>query len=91
MILKKTSCCFVFQMKTHGFGHFVGIDGSKGMLEMARESGLYQDLKECMMGEEPLPVQRGSSLFVLLSQGFLLNVNQHFVMNILYICCYSLP
>lgn len=82
---------FIFQMKTHGFGHFVGIDGSKAVLEMARESGLYQDLKECLMGEEPLPVQSGSSLFVLLSQGFWLNVNQPFVMNILYICCYSLP
>lgn len=48
------------QMTTHGFGHFVGIDGSKDMLELARESGLYQDLKQCLLGEEPLPVQLGN-------------------------------
>ncbi|XP_070773914.1 methyltransferase-like protein 27 [Enoplosus armatus] len=47
------------QMKRHGFGHFVGIDGSKTMLELARESGLYQDLKQSMLGEEPLSVQWG--------------------------------
>ncbi|XP_029304024.1 methyltransferase-like protein 27 [Cottoperca gobio] len=47
------------QMKRHGFGHFVGIDGSEAMLELARESGLYQDLKQSMLGEGPLPVQWG--------------------------------
>ncbi|KAI3373210.1 hypothetical protein L3Q82_006521 [Scortum barcoo] len=47
------------QMKRHGFKHFVGIDGSDAMLELARESGLYQDLKQSLLGEEPLPVQRG--------------------------------
>lgn len=47
-------------MKKHGFGHFVGIDGSEAMLDLARESGLYQDLKQCMLGEEPLPVQCGN-------------------------------
>lgn len=47
------------QMKRHGFGHFVGIDGSEAMLEMARKSGLYQDLKQSMLGEGPLPVQWG--------------------------------
>uniref|UniRef100_UPI0037E7C8FF methyltransferase-like protein 27 isoform X1 n=1 Tax=Semicossyphus pulcher TaxID=241346 RepID=UPI0037E7C8FF len=45
------------QMKRHGFSHFVGVDGSEGMMELARQSGLYQDLKQCMLGEEPLPVQ----------------------------------
>lgn len=45
------------QLKTHGFGHFVGIDGSKTMLEKANGSGLYQDLKLCLMGDDPLPVQ----------------------------------
>lgn len=38
----------------------MGIDGSKDMLELARESGLYQDLKQCLLGEEPLPVQLGN-------------------------------
>uniref|UniRef100_A0A671TM77 Methyltransferase like 27 n=1 Tax=Sparus aurata TaxID=8175 RepID=A0A671TM77_SPAAU len=47
------------QMKRHGFGHFVGIDGSQAMLEVARESGLYQDLKQCMLGEGQPPVQWG--------------------------------
>ncbi|XP_042354535.1 methyltransferase-like protein 27 [Plectropomus leopardus] len=47
------------QMKRHGFGRFWGIDGSKAMLERARQSGLYQDLKQSMLGEGPLPVQWG--------------------------------
>ncbi|TNN48301.1 Williams-Beuren syndrome chromosomal region 27 protein [Liparis tanakae] len=47
------------QMKKHGFGHFVGIDGSEAMLTLARESGLYQDLKQSMLGEEPLLDQKG--------------------------------
>ncbi|XP_028450914.1 methyltransferase-like protein 27 isoform X2 [Perca flavescens] len=38
------------QMKRHGFGHFMGIDGSEAMLKLARESGLYQDLKQSMLG-----------------------------------------
>uniref|UniRef100_A0A4W6DUY3 Methyltransferase domain-containing protein n=1 Tax=Lates calcarifer TaxID=8187 RepID=A0A4W6DUY3_LATCA len=33
-----------------GFRHFVGVDGSKGMLELAAETGLYQDLRlVCLM------------------------------------------
>lgn len=55
-----TKCVSVVQMKRHGFGHFVGIDGSETMLELARQSGLYQDLKQSMLGEEPLPVQWGN-------------------------------
>uniref|UniRef100_G3QB50 Methyltransferase like 27 n=1 Tax=Gasterosteus aculeatus aculeatus TaxID=481459 RepID=G3QB50_GASAC len=30
----------------------------QAMLMMARDSGLYQDLKQAMLGEEPLPVQK---------------------------------
>ncbi|XP_020491195.3 methyltransferase-like protein 27 isoform X3 [Labrus bergylta] len=45
------------QMKKLGFGHFVGVDGSKSMMKVAEQSELYQDLKQCMLGEEPLPVQ----------------------------------
>ncbi|XP_062340927.1 methyltransferase-like protein 27 [Osmerus eperlanus] len=48
------------QMKKMGFGHFVGVDGSKGMLELASNTGLYQDLRHCMLGVESLPVQSGS-------------------------------
>ncbi|XP_076024610.1 methyltransferase-like protein 27 [Genypterus blacodes] len=47
------------QLKEHGFKHFVGIDGSKGMLDLAKKTDLYQDLKQCMLGKEPLPVQWG--------------------------------
>ncbi|XP_034034073.1 methyltransferase-like protein 27 [Thalassophryne amazonica] len=43
-----------------GFLNFVGIDGSPGMLEQAKESGLYQELKQCILGEQPLPVKRES-------------------------------
>uniref|UniRef100_UPI003AAEC440 methyltransferase-like protein 27 isoform X1 n=1 Tax=Centroberyx gerrardi TaxID=166262 RepID=UPI003AAEC440 len=55
------------QMKTHGFGHFVGIDGSEGMMELATKTGLYQDLRQCIMGVEPLPVQWGSSDVVVIA------------------------
>lgn len=49
----------VAQLKKLGFGKFVGVDGSKAMLELARQSGLYQDSKQIMLGEEPLPIQWG--------------------------------
>ncbi|XP_073335679.1 methyltransferase-like protein 27 [Pagrus major] len=48
------------QMKTYGFRNFVGIDGSKGMLEEAQRKELYQDLKQCILGKQLLPVQRRS-------------------------------
>ncbi|KAE8289383.1 hypothetical protein D5F01_LYC13272 [Larimichthys crocea] len=38
-----------------GFRLFVGVDGSKGMLEQAAQTGLYQDLKLALLGPEPLP------------------------------------
>ncbi|XP_039612895.1 methyltransferase-like protein 27 [Polypterus senegalus] len=37
-----------------GFRNFHGIDGSEGMLEMAKTKGLYQNLKYCMLGTETL-------------------------------------
>ncbi|CAN9514463.1 unnamed protein product [Ophioblennius macclurei] len=40
-----------------GFRHFVGVDGSKGMLEQAAKTGLYQSLSHALLGPEPLPVQ----------------------------------
>ncbi|XP_035019651.1 methyltransferase-like protein 27 [Hippoglossus stenolepis] len=42
-----------------GFRHFVGVDGSKGMLDRAAETGLYQDLKLALLGTDPLPAQTG--------------------------------
>ncbi|CAB1333243.1 unnamed protein product [Coregonus sp. 'balchen'] len=38
-------------LKKMGFSHFVGVDWSKGMLELANKMGLYQDLKQCMLGD----------------------------------------
>ncbi len=42
-----------------GFRHFVGVDGSKGMLQQAAKTGLYQDLRLAVLGLEPLPAQSG--------------------------------
>ncbi|XP_058270803.1 methyltransferase-like protein 27 [Hemibagrus wyckioides] len=44
-------------LKKMGFCHFVGVDGSEKMLSLAKETGLYQELKHCMLCEDPLPVQ----------------------------------
>ncbi|XP_035464057.2 methyltransferase-like protein 27 isoform X1 [Scophthalmus maximus] len=43
-----------------GFRRFVGVDGSKGMLDQAAESGLYQDLNQALLGSDPLPAQPGA-------------------------------
>ncbi|KAG7224607.1 hypothetical protein INR49_011360, partial [Caranx melampygus] len=59
------------QLKRNGFKHFVGIDGSKAMLEQARKKELYQDLKQCILGEEPLPVEKGSTFHVVVIIGAL--------------------
>ncbi|XP_028437473.1 methyltransferase-like protein 27 isoform X2 [Perca flavescens] len=45
------------QMAELGFRNFVGVDGSKGMLEQAAKTGLYQDLRLALLGTEPLPAQ----------------------------------
>ncbi|XP_071759842.1 methyltransferase-like protein 27 [Centroberyx gerrardi] len=44
-------------MSELGFRHFVGVDGSKGMLEQAAKTGLYQDLRLALLGTQPLPAQ----------------------------------
>nr|XP_033495688.1 methyltransferase-like protein 27 [Epinephelus lanceolatus]XP_033495689.1 methyltransferase-like protein 27 [Epinephelus lanceolatus]XP_033495690.1 methyltransferase-like protein 27 [Epinephelus lanceolatus]XP_033495691.1 methyltransferase-like protein 27 [Epinephelus lanceolatus] len=43
-----------------GFKHFVGVDGSNSMLELAAKTGLYQDLKLALLEPEPLPTQTGA-------------------------------
>lgn len=48
-------------MNVHGFKHFVGVDGSEDMLEVARSCGLYQELMRSTLGEESLPVQSGKT------------------------------
>ncbi|NXI82287.1 MET27 protein, partial [Rhipidura dahli] len=43
------------ELHRRGFRCLHGVDGSAGMLEQARSTGLYQDLRLCVLGTEPLP------------------------------------
>ncbi|KAL7844355.1 hypothetical protein SRHO_G00228940 [Serrasalmus rhombeus] len=47
-------------LRRMGFCQFVGVDGSDGMLDLARKTGLYQELKQCILGQDTLPVQNES-------------------------------
>ncbi|XP_066492365.1 methyltransferase-like protein 27 [Tiliqua scincoides] len=47
------------ELQAQGFCHFHGLDGSPGMLEHACRKGLYQDLKECILGQGALPAPTG--------------------------------
>ncbi|KAK9522330.1 hypothetical protein VZT92_018803 [Zoarces viviparus] len=42
-----------------GFKHFVGVDGSQGMLDQAAKTGLYKELKLAFLGTDPLPAPTG--------------------------------
>ncbi|XP_017292660.1 methyltransferase-like protein 27 [Kryptolebias marmoratus] len=57
------------QMRKHGFRCFVGVDGSEAMLDKARESGLYQDLKHLVLDKDPLPTQFAGSFDVVVVVG----------------------
>ncbi|XP_041659582.1 methyltransferase-like protein 27 [Cheilinus undulatus] len=52
-----------------GFRNFVGVDASKGMLEVAAKTGLYQDLKLALLGTEPLPASNNTFDVVILVGG----------------------
>ncbi|KAK2525588.1 Wbscr27 [Columba livia] len=43
------------QLHRRGFRCLHGVDGSAGMLERARSTGLYRELRRCVLGPEPLP------------------------------------
>ncbi|NXV22364.1 MET27 protein, partial [Cepphus grylle] len=43
------------QLHRRGFRCLHGVDGSEGMLDRARSTGLYQQLRLCVVGREPLP------------------------------------
>ncbi|NXN98557.1 MET27 protein, partial [Rhinopomastus cyanomelas] len=43
------------ELHRRGFCHLHGVDGSEGMLEKARGTGLYRQLWRCELGREPLP------------------------------------
>ncbi|XP_060941465.1 methyltransferase-like protein 27 isoform X1 [Limanda limanda] len=59
------------QLKKHGFGRFVGVDGNEAMLELARGIGLYQELKQSLLGDEPLPVHWADSFDAVVIVGAL--------------------
>ncbi|KAF7697142.1 methyltransferase-like protein 27 [Silurus meridionalis] len=44
-------------LKKMGFRHFVGVDASEKMLNLATKTGLYQELKKSMLCQDPFPVQ----------------------------------
>ncbi|XP_056237197.1 methyltransferase-like protein 27 [Seriola aureovittata] len=43
-----------------GFRLFVGVDGSRGMLDQAAKTGLYQNLRLALLGTQALPAQTGA-------------------------------
>ncbi|XP_054703927.1 methyltransferase-like protein 27 isoform X1 [Grus americana] len=43
------------ELHRRGFRLLHGVDGSAGMLERARSTGLYRQLQRCVLGREPLP------------------------------------
>ncbi|KAM6296477.1 methyltransferase-like protein 27 [Aegotheles albertisi] len=47
------------ELHRHGFRRLHGVDGSAGMLERARGTGLYRELRPCVLGREPLPAPAG--------------------------------
>ncbi|XP_031985869.1 methyltransferase-like protein 27 isoform X2 [Corvus moneduloides] len=50
------------ELHRRGFRCLHGVDGSAGMLEQARSTGLYQELRLCLLGTEPLPAPAGGFL-----------------------------
>lgn len=47
-------------LKDNGFQHFVGVDGSPAMLEKAKKTGFYQEFKQCILGQQQIPVKKDS-------------------------------
>ncbi|XP_018416737.1 PREDICTED: Williams-Beuren syndrome chromosomal region 27 protein [Nanorana parkeri] len=43
------------ELQRFGFTLFHGLDGSTRMLQVAKNKQLYQELKQCMLGLDPLP------------------------------------
>ncbi|XP_075052722.1 methyltransferase-like protein 27 isoform X2 [Mixophyes fleayi] len=61
------------ELQRCGFNLFHGWDGSAGMLEVAKNKQLYQELKECMLGQDPLPSGSGG-LICLTTRGNISNL-----------------
>ncbi|NXF77765.1 MET27 protein, partial [Sclerurus mexicanus] len=49
------TACLSPQLHGRGFRCLHGVDGSAGMLERARRTELYEELRQCVLGREPLP------------------------------------
>ncbi|XP_056414518.1 methyltransferase-like protein 27 isoform X2 [Hyla sarda] len=47
------------ELQRCGFNLFHGLDGSAGMLEVAKKKGLYQQLKQNMLGQTQFPYDSG--------------------------------
>ncbi|KAJ8267176.1 hypothetical protein GJAV_G00139400 [Gymnothorax javanicus] len=47
------------ELQKLGFQQFVGVDGSEKMLAVAKRKGIYQELKQCILGTTALPFQAG--------------------------------
>lgn len=69
-------------MSDLGFRHFVGVDGSEGMLAKARVTGLYQELQQTLLGSEPLPAQPGISQLLFTHSS--VSLVSHFVFLVLF-------
>ncbi|XP_057216051.1 methyltransferase-like protein 27 isoform X2 [Triplophysa rosa] len=52
-------------LKKMGFHHFVGVDGSLGMLELAKKTGLYEQFKQCLLGQDSLPVEAAYEIVII--------------------------
>uniref|UniRef100_UPI00398F5E79 methyltransferase-like protein 27 n=1 Tax=Pristiophorus japonicus TaxID=55135 RepID=UPI00398F5E79 len=48
------------QLQRLGFCNFHGMDGSEGMLELARSKSVYQTLQKCILDTESLPASSDS-------------------------------
>ncbi|TRY57551.1 hypothetical protein DNTS_023496 [Danionella cerebrum] len=53
-------------LKKLGFHHFTGVDGSLRMLEMADKTRVYQQLTQCLIGQDEFPVEADSYDIVII-------------------------
>ena len=52
------------QLKERGFTNVDALDGSKGMLERAKEKGIYKNYIHALLGAQPIEdVEKGSRRF----------------------------
>ena len=54
-----------FQLKERGYTNIDALDGSKGMLEKAKEKNIYQNLIHTLLGPHPIDgIEKGDFLLV---------------------------